>query len=70
METEDLLAIQDAHDVLAEAAQKLGDAIYKKGQGASGGQSSGSPSTSSSSAVQETPEIEEPDFLDENTFDD
>ena len=33
METEDLVAIQDAHDALSEAAQKLGEAIYKQGQG-------------------------------------
>ena len=30
METEDLVAIQDAHDALSEAAQKLGEAIYKR----------------------------------------
>ena len=33
METEDLVAIQDAHDALSEAAQELGEAIYKQGQG-------------------------------------
>jgi molecular chaperone DnaK len=65
LETEDLIAIQDAHDVLSEAAQKLGEAIYKQGQG----------DTSTSSPVSKGPadstaEIEEPDYLDENTFED
>ena len=63
METEDLVAIQDAHDALSEAAQKLGEAIYKQGQG-------GSPPASSVPTPSMPSEIEEPDFLDENTFDD
>lgn len=63
METDDLIAIQDAHDALSEAAQKLGEAIYRKGQ--AGDQTP--PSNIDLGAPQE---IEEPDFLDENTFDD
>jgi molecular chaperone DnaK len=63
METDDLVAIQDSHDALSEAAQKLGEAIYKQGQG--GGQTVAAAAPSSVAN-----EIEEPDFLDENTFDD
>ena len=63
METDDLIAIQDAHDALSEAAQKLGEAIYRKGQG-------GEQTVSSNIDLGAPQEIEEPDFLDENTFDD
>ena len=65
LETEDLVAIQDAHDILSEASQKLGEAIYKQGQGNASGDA---PTASISSNA--TTEIEEPDFLDENTFED
>ena len=60
METEDLVAIQDAHDALSEAAQKLGEAIYKQGQGGTPPPNAGAAPTPSMSS-----EIEEPDFLDE-----
>jgi len=63
METDDLIAIQDAHDALSEAAQKLGEAIYRKGQG-------GEQTPASNIDLGTPKEIEEPDFLDENTFDD
>jgi molecular chaperone DnaK len=63
METEDLVAIQDAHDALSEAAQKLGEAIYKQGQG-------GSQPASSAPTPSMQSDVEEADFLDENTFDD
>ena len=65
METDDLVAIQDAHDALSEAAQKLGEAIYKQGQG--GSQSAPAPTTGAAAMLNAD---EEPDFLDENTFDD
>jgi molecular chaperone DnaK len=68
METDDLVAIQDAHDALGEAAQKLGEAIYKQGQG--GATTPASSAGVSSPVSSPADEIEEPDFLDENTFDD
>ena len=71
LETEDLIAIQDAHDVLSEAAQKLGEAIYKQGQQGQGDTSTSSPvSKGPAASTAEVEEIEEPDFLDENTFED
>ena len=65
MESDDLVSIQDSHDALSEAAQKLGEAIYKQGQGS--GQSAPAQATATASILDEP---EEPDFLDENTFDD
>lgn len=66
LETDDLIAIQDAHDVLAEAAQKLGEAIYKQGQGGT----ESAPTSNTSASPSPSAEIDEPDFLEENTFDD
>ena len=66
METDDLVAIQDSHDALSEAAQKLGEAIYKQGQG---GTQPVAPAPAPVPELDED-EIEEPDFLEENTFDD
>ena len=60
-----LLRFKTAHDALSEAAQKLGEAIYKQGQGGGPVHLSNQPRTTSI-----LNEIEEPDFLDENTFDD
>ena len=68
METDDLVAIQDSHDALAEAAQKLGEAIYKQGQGKQG-QGASQPAEAAT-PTSEAEEIEETDFLEENTFDD
>jgi len=55
----DLMMIQDAHDALHVAAQKLGTAIYNQG----------SSSASSSSTQSNTSSLHD-DFLEEDTFDD
>lgn len=60
----DLILIQDAHDALHVAAQKLGMAIYNQG-------SSSTPPPPASSPAPSTSTLDlEDDFLEENTFDD
>ena len=58
----DLIMIQDAHDALHIAAQKLGTAIYDQG--------SSNATTPNPSTETPTDHALEDDFLEENTFDD
>jgi molecular chaperone DnaK len=60
----DLLMIQDAHDALHVAAQKLGTAIYDQGSS-----NASTPAQQSTMGTPSTNALDD-DFLEENTFDD